>query len=301
VPGAALRGTRAQRLTRDKPRQRHLVAPTDGSSHRQGMRLRRVLTWWRLQLPEENIMIETSATGRLALAAFAGLLWAGVANAETVQGSGRVAADSRPLAHFNAVALALPAHVEVHLGDSESVAIEADDNLMPLIETSVEKGTLRIHPARDNLELKAHTLKIVVNAKQVERIALGGSGSVVADVLRAPQLKFQIGGSGSIDVARVECESAAASLGGSGHLKLAGKAKELIVKIGGSGAVLAGGLHAHEVSVSTAGSGEATVWAEDALRVSSAGSGDVGYYGDPKVTTVAAGSGSVKRLGSGPH
>jgi hypothetical protein len=249
----------------------------------------------------ETAMKPTSTSRRLALVVFAALVAAGTANAETVNGSGRMATDDRPLAHFSAVALALPAQVEVRLGDSESVVVEADDNLLPLIETSVEKGALRIRGARDNLELKAHALHIVVNAKQVERLSLGGSGSIAAEVLRAPQLQFNIGGSGSIDVGRAECESAAASLGGSGNLKVAGKAKTLNVKIGGSGAVLAGGLQASDVAVSTAGSGQTTVWAQDTLRVSSAGSGDVRYYGDPKVTTSSAGSGQVKRLGPAPR
>jgi hypothetical protein len=251
--------------------------------------------------PKERDMDKTSTNRRLALAACVALIWAGTAQAETVQGSGRIAKDNRALAHFNAIALGLPAHVEVRLGDSESVAIETDDNLMPLVEASVEKGTLRLRSVRDNLDLKAHALNIVVNAKQVERIALGGSGSVAAEVLRARQLKFAIGGSGSIDVGRAECDDATVSIGGSGNMKIGGKSKSLEVKIGGSGSVLAGGLQAHEVTVSSAGSGDSTVWAEGALRVSSAGSGDVRYYGDPKVTATSAGSGQVKRLGPAPR
>jgi hypothetical protein len=246
-------------------------------------------------------MMSTSTNRRLALVAIAAALAAGAAHAEAVQGSGRIAKDNRPLAHFSAVALSLPAQVEVRLGDSESVVVEADDNLLPLIETSVDKGALRIRGVRDNLELKAHALHIVVNAKQVERVSLGGSGSIAAEVLRAPQLKFAIAGSGSIDVARAECESVAASLGGSGSLKIGGAAKAFSVKTGGSGTVFAGALQAHDVTVSTAGSGQTTVWAQDTLRVSSAGSGDVRYYGDPKVTTSSAGSGQVKRLGPAPR
>jgi hypothetical protein len=246
-------------------------------------------------------MMSTSTNRRLALVVFAAALATGAAHAETVQGSGRIAKDNRPLAHFGALALSLPVQVEVRLGDSESVVVEADDNLLPLIETSVEKGALRIRGVRDNLELKAHALHIVVNAKQVERMSLGGSGSIKAEVLRAPQLQFTIGGSGSIDVGRAECESASVSLGGSGSLKIAGKAKTLNIKTGGSGEVVAGALQASDVTVSTAGSGQSTVWAQDTLRISSAGSGDVRYYGDPKVTTSSAGSGQVKRLGPAPR
>jgi hypothetical protein len=225
--------------------------------------------------------------------------WSG---AEQVQGSGSIRKQAREVPHFSGLAMAVPGTLELRIGSSEGVTIETDDNLLPLVETVVEDDTLKIRPARRNLNLLTRTLKIVVQARSIERLALAGAGSIQADALRAPRFELDIGGSGSIDVKGIDSETVAVSVGGSGDLKVgAGTARRLSVSIGGSGDVDLGRLQSDTVNVSVAGSGEATVWARDALSMTIAGSGDVNYYGDPKVSKTAVGSGGARRLGGAPR
>jgi hypothetical protein len=219
-----------------------------------------------------------------------------------VQGNGSIKKQSRDLQHYTGVALSLPGNVELHIGNSENITIETDDNLLPLIETVIEDGVLKIRPAKKHMNLDPHSLKIVLNAKAVDRIALGGSGSIDSDALKATRLQFDIGGSGNINVKGLEADSTSVALGGSGSFKAAGgNTGKLSLSIGGSGDVQAGQLKAGEVSVSIGGSGQSTVWATNALSVSIAGSGDVSYYGDPKTSKTVLGSGSLRRLGAAPH
>jgi hypothetical protein len=221
---------------------------------------------------------------------------------EQVQGSGAIRKQARDVAHFTGLTVAVPGQVELRLGNAEGVTIETDDNLLPLVETVVEDGTLKIRPARKNLGLQTRNLKIVVQARTIERLALAGSGSIDADALRGAKLQFEIGGSGSIKVKGIEAETVAVSVGGSGDLKAgSGVARRLSVSIGGSGDVDLGQLQSDTVSVSVAGSGEATVWAREALSMTIAGSGDVNYYGDPKVSKKVLGSGGARRLGGTPR
>lgn len=225
----------------------------------------------------------------------------GWSHGEHVQGSGKTSRQVREPGHFTALATSLGGSVEVRLGNTESISIETDDNLMPLIETVVDNGTLRIRPVKKDLQLEPHTLKIVVQARTVERIAVGGTGTVDADRLHGQTLGFDIGGSGAISVRNLEAQSVSVSLGGSGNLKASGSTEQLQVSIGGSGKVQAGQLAAREVQISIGGSGQATVWAKQALNVSVAGSGDIAYYGEPQVTKSILGSGSLKRLGGTPQ
>jgi hypothetical protein len=221
---------------------------------------------------------------------------------EQVQGSGNVTRQARTVGHFTGLSLAVPGNVELRIGNSEGVTVETDDNLQALVETEVDNGTLRIRPARRNLGLRAHTLKIVVQAREIERVGLAGSGSIEADALRAPKLQFDIGGSGSIDVKRVEAGTVAVSVGGSGSMKAGGgSARQLSVSIAGSGNAELGKVKADNASVNVAGSGEATVWASGALSMTIAGSGDVSYYGDPTLSRSVMGSGEVRRLGAAPR
>lgn len=218
-----------------------------------------------------------------------------------VQGSGKLVKQTRQLAHFTGINLNVPGEMVLRIGNAEGVTIETDDNIMPQIETVIDKGTLQIRPLKRNTQLQTRNLRIVVTAKHIERLALSGSGSIDADPLKADKLTFDIGGSGSISVKGMQAQAVAISVGGSGDMKSGpGAANSLSVSIGGSGDVDLGLVQASEASVSIAGSGEAIVWANAGLSVTVAGSGDVQYYGDPKLSTSVIGSGDITRLGAAP-
>lgn len=228
----------------------------------------------------------------------AGWGWTG----EQVQGNGVIKRQQRVPGAFTGVASALAARVEIRIGDSESVSIETDDNLLPLIETVVEDGMLNIRPVKRTMHLNTRTMKIVVQARSLDHLSLGGSGAIDSDALRARKVQIDLGGSGTITLKGVEADSMAVSLGGSGDLKTAGgAAKNLSISIGGSGNVKMGNVRSDSVSISIAGSGEATVWAQKSLSLSVAGSGTANYYGDPHVTTSVLGSGATRRLGAAPQ
>lgn len=220
---------------------------------------------------------------------------------ETVQGNGKIVKQTRETGHFTGLALSLPGEVDVRTGNTENITIETDENVQGAIEAVVERGVLHLRPVKRDVRIDTRNLKVTVNAKMLEKIAVGGSGSINADTLKAPKLTFDVGGSGSIHVRNLESDAVAVSLGGSGSLKAAGATERLQVSIGGSGKVNTDKLAARDVSVSIGGSGQATVWAKQSLNLSVAGSGDIGYYGDPQLSTSIMGSGSVKRLGATPN
>jgi len=220
---------------------------------------------------------------------------------EKIQGSGNMTRQTRELAHFTAVSLNLPGKLELRIGNTESVSIETDDNLLPLIESVIEDGMLKLRPAKRNLNLQPRNLRIVVQARSVDQIKLGGSGSIESDALKGDKLRFEIGGSGSINVKGLDGDSAVVAIGGSGNLRSGpGKVNRVSVSIGGSGDVDLGQVRAQDASVNVAGSGEALVWASNSLSASIAGSGDVKYYGDPKTSKSVAGSGTLRRMGDAP-
>ena len=219
----------------------------------------------------------------------------------TIEGNGVIKRQQRELGHFTGVANSLAAKVEVRIGNTESVTIETDENLLPLVETVIEDGMLKIQPARRHTNLRTRTMKIIVQAKSLDRISLGGSGTIDSDALRARKMQVDLGGSGTINLKGVEADSLSVNLGGSGDLNTAGgAAKNVSISIGGSGNVKLGAVRSDSVSVTIAGSGEATVWAKDALSLTVAGSGDVNYYGDPRVTKSVVGSGTARRLAGAP-
>jgi hypothetical protein len=245
------------------------------------------------------------AAGLLAVAAPMNAATAGplswLGGGERVQGSGKIVKQNRELGHFTALATSVSGNVEIRTGGTESVSIESDDNIVPLIETVIEDGTLRIRPVKRNMNLETRNMKIVVQVRALDRVAVAGSGSLDADSLKGESLTFDVGGSGSITIRNLQSESVTIALGGSGNLKVGGNTERLQVSIGGSGRVQAGQLAARTAAVSIGGSGQATVWAVKSLNLSVAGSGDIAYYGDPSVSKSVMGSGTIKRIGAAPQ
>jgi hypothetical protein len=239
-----------------------------------------------------------AASTLVAAPAFAGWGW----SSEQVKGSGNVKTQARQVDHFSGVAMSLPGQVEIRSnGGSEGLTIETDDNLLPLIETVVEDGTLKIR-SKKKVNIQTRNLKIVVQAREIERLALGGSGSVDADRVHGSRVHFDLGGSGTIRVGKAEADAISVSLGGSGGLKVDdGSARNLSVSIGGSGKVDMPRVRVDKASVSVGGSGDATLWVRESLSMSVAGSGDVNYYGDPQISKSVAGSGTAHRLGAAPR
>jgi hypothetical protein len=225
----------------------------------------------------------------------------GFGNSEHVKGNGRIKRETRQVAHFNGLSMALPGQVEVRTGSSEGLSIETDDNLLPLIETVVEDGTLKIR-GKKKVNLDTRNLKIVVQTRGVDRLALGGSGSIDADRVAGSRVQFDVGGSGNVKVGKAEGETISVNLGGSGDLKVnEGAARSLSASIGGSGTIDMARVRLDKASVNLAGSGNATLWVTSNLDLTVAGSGGVDYYGDPQVSKTVIGSGGARRIGPAPR
>lgn len=219
---------------------------------------------------------------------------------KSVAGSGVIKSESRNVTGFTSISLSVPAKTQIIQGDSEGLTIETDDNLLPLIETVVDGSSLKIRLTDRNGSISTRTLKIVINAKNVEALSVAGSGDLHAAKLKSAKLKTSIAGWGDMKIESLDVDTLSVSIAGSGNFAAGGKANSVDIKIAGSGDLKIAKLEASAVKVSVSGSGDATVWAKDSLTVSVAGSGDVKYYGDAKVSKSVAGSGSVKRLGLAP-
>ncbi len=190
-----------------------------------------------------------------------------------VRGSGNVITESRDVSGFSEIALFGSGTVRVDVNGTESLTVEAEDNIMPLLKTEVSNGRLElsvessISPTTD--------ITYTVAAVELDGVTIAGSGDVTASGIAADLFDVEISGSG-----RVEPTGTAASL---------------VVEISGSGRYLGEGLEASIGTVRVSGSGEAVVNVTDDLDVDVSGSGGVQYVGEPTITESVSGSGRVTR------
>ena len=215
-----------------------------------------------------------------------------VINGESVQGSGNIITQEREVAEFSEVRLKGSGKVFLTPGETQSLEIKTDDNIMPLIETEVSGRKLTI--SHGNNRLRPTFFEVYITIQKLEEVGISGSGEIVGnDRFVTDSLYIDISGSGDMDL-EVETGLLENKISGSGSLQLSGKAEEYNISVSGSGKINAFGVDAKHVSVRVSGSGNCRISVSESLDARISGSGDVYYRGQPKIDARVSGSGTLK-------
>lgn len=216
-----------------------------------------------------------------------------------VRGSGVPGSESRPVSGFSGIVLNGSGDAQINKGDSESLKIEAEDNILPLITSEVVGGKLVIG-FKNNTSIST-TLPIcfTITVKDLSSIELNGSGNAVVGDIQTSAMTLTLRGSGDADFGSLVASNLTADGNGSGNIAIkGGKVNSQILRIFGSSNYTAPDLESQSASVSIFGSGDAQVWSKGSLAATIAGSGNVTYFGSPTVTQKVAGSGKVTGHGN---
>jgi hypothetical protein len=228
----------------------------------------------------------------LGAAAFAAGDWE---SSDRIVGSGWLETERRSVPSFTAIEVEGSGNVILSQGLLQSVSVESDDNILPVIKTEVIGNVLHLGFERGTRISRMTKLEFRITIAEITGITISGSGDVRADTtLRSDRLSLDIRGSGGIE-SDIDAGRLACGISGSGDIDVRGRAERLAVTINGSGSVRASELRSAEVEVSINGSGSSSVNASDSLTADLSGSGSVEYRGDPKMTLKASGSGSVRK------
>ena len=215
-----------------------------------------------------------------------------VINGKSVEGSGNIITEERDVSEFNRVHLKGSGKVILAQAEQQSLQIKTDDNIMPMIETTVSGKKLTISHGKHRLRPTA--FEVFITVENLEGVSISGSGDITSKGrFIADNFYSTISGSGDIDL-EVEAGSLKSAISGSGSINLSGKAGDYNASISGSGKINSFDLEAKDVSVSISGSGDCRVSASETLDATISGSGDVYYKGRPQINTRISGSGSLK-------
>jgi hypothetical protein len=218
-----------------------------------------------------------------------------------VTGDGRLTTQTRNVSGFNSILFAGLGDVSITQGATEGLTIEAEDNIMPLIVTTVQNGQLYIGFERNNWQdivRPTKTIKFTLSVKNLNSVEISGVGSLSADSLNAEDLTVKVGGAGGVTIKNLEATSLTAIMSGAGNLDISGKVSSLNATLSGVGNFSCGDLQASTAKVNVTGAGGAKVWASDSLSVSITGAGSVSYYGSPAISKNITGLGVLNELGS---
>lgn len=210
-----------------------------------------------------------------------------------VRGSGNVISETREVSGFDEIVLQGSGTVIVDVTGTESLTIEAEENLLEYLTSDVENGRLELGSDRSISPTREIVYTITVIS--LTGLDISGSGDITATGVSGSLLGVEVSGSGSIEVPEPESSSVSVAISGTGDVVLSGTAEELDLSISGSGEYQGDGLVTETADVSVSGSGNAVVNVTERLDARISGSGNVEYLGDPSVNASTTGSGDVSR------
>ena len=190
-----------------------------------------------------------------------------------IPGSGNIQRERRQIAAFNSIETEGAFEIEIVCQKPQSVEIEGDDNVLPLVSTEVSNNVLHIKNNRSYSVKKPVILKISV-----------------------PDLKsINSSGAGSIEVTDMKNEELEIESNGAPVIRASGETKSLNINANGAGAIETQKLRAGKVVVESNGVSKIEVYATEHLDVTVSGPSTVFYHGGAVVRQTVNGPGSVRK------
>ena len=212
-----------------------------------------------------------------------------------IKGEGDVVKQVITLPDLKGVNLGFAGDVVLTRGNTQSIELEGQQNILDNIKREVRDGVWQIYFEKNVRESKPVIVRITL--PHLEEVSLSGSGSVKSTnhFSNLSELDINVAGSGEISL---DYDAAATDLqlSGSGEINLKGTSKSLSVSISGSGNVMASDLKTEDCDIQISGSGDASVNASRDLDTHISGSGDVRYTGSASVDAHISGSGEVRKM-----
>ena len=188
--------------------------------------------------------------------------------------------------NFNKITLNKFGKVIIAQGDKESLKIEADQNVIDKIVTSVSDNCLAIDYSNSwwwNLWWPNKDIKFY------------GSGEIISSSITTVNLTINISGSGDADLS-VIAKKISSTISGAGNIAILGSTVDQDIKINGTGDYGAKNLQSKNATISINGAGNVKVAANAKLNVTIIGTGNVSYLGNPEVSQNMTGTGKIERI-----
>ena len=210
----------------------------------------------------------------------------------TITGSGDVVTREEPITGFDRVEAGYAFHVDISQGESFSVVVRVDDNLVEYLETTVVGNVLEIG-IRDGVSIQATNLDIAVYCSNLQGITMNGVGNLsVHQSGEIEEFDLVYSGVGNAYV-QLTTERLNSTFTGVGNISVAGTARYHDVTMSAVGNLAASSLATDTTSITMTGEGATYVRVEDHLKVLLAGIGNVTYVGHPSIDATITGIGSI--------
>ena len=201
------------------------------------------------------------------------LACAGCHHMHSVRGAGTLAQQKREVAPFTSISAQGQFDIDVFCQKTQSIELEGDDNVLPLISIEVSNNVLHVRPLRDYSV--STPIKVKISVPDLEGLTISGAGRAAVAGLHND--KFEV------------------SVNGAPTVRVSGDTSTLAIDANGAAKVDTHKLHAAKVTVESRGVSGVQVYASEKLDVTVSGPSHVTYEGEATVNKTINGPGSVEK------
>jgi len=207
------------------------------------------------------------------------------------KGDGDVVKEERQVSGFTSLEVSGAFKVYLYQGKSESLTVEADQNLMDNIITEVKGDKLEIY-TKGTIR-KATKMNIYLSFEELEMIDISGAVSIVGED-RMTFAELNIDGSGASEIDLImDVELLEADFSGASEIDLSGEAKFVRFELSGASEINAFDFKVAHFELEVSGAADAKIYVTGNLDVEISGAASVRYKGSPQVNSEISGAGSL--------
>ena len=243
--------------------------------------------------------------------------------------------ETRSVSGFTGIDASNAFEITVVKGATESLTIEADDAIMPLVRSEVRNGVLHLYldNARNLRSIK--TLKASVVMRNLDRVTLSGASKLVANDLFTPesfkgdcsgatnmtvnlntgrlsinasgvskiQLKANVNGNADFDLSgtsKLQGELQAAGVNfetsGVSSIDVTGSASNIKIDSSGTSKFNGEDFKVKTANIDSSGTSKVNVNVTDAMKVDASGVSSVNYKGAPTIQMSTSGASRIRSI-----
>lgn len=201
-------------------------------------------------------------------------------NLGQVNGNGNVLTEERPVSEsFTAIRGSAGLDVFLEQGDEAKIVVEADENLLDIIETEIVEGKLKIG-TKENIG-RSKAKKVYVTYTSLNTIEASSGADVIANsVVKSENLTLDCSSGSDLEV-DIFAKYVIAETSSGADLKVSGKATNLDASASSGSDLNAKDLLVINCTADVSSGADITVNVKEKLISETSSGGDVHYYGNP--------------------
>ena len=203
------------------------------------------------------------------------------------------AGEDRNVGQFDSIHVASGIRATVSIGPRAPVHVEADRDVLPLVETRVEGGTLHVGFKPHTRLFNSGEVTVSAQTPELHGVAASSGAIVKATLTKADESALAASSGGEIRARGIDARKLVANASGGGVVDAAGRADAIDLHVSGGAHFAGSQLEARDADVEGSGGAQAELHATGNVRGSLSGGSELQVRGGARAAVATSGGSQV--------